>query len=160
MPDDDPEKWIQWRADQVTATVRKIVERARPLRPKLIVSAAVGADPVDAKRGKFQSYVEWLQKGYLDAVFLMGYTNDPAKFEKQAKGALAQKPAKGFMSAGVGTKYAPPIVLNEIGITRKLGLNGFAGFSYQGLFDKYQPRPVTDQLKAGPLAAKAVPPWR
>lgn len=159
-PDDDPEKWIQWRADQVTATVRKIVERARPARPKLIVSAAVGPDPTDAKRGKFQSYIEWLDKGYLDAVFLMGYTDKLEKFELQAKNAFSQKPAKGYMSAGVGTKYEPAIIAEEISISRKLGMNGFAGFSYLGLFNQHHPRPVADQLKAGPLAEPALPPWR
>ena len=46
-PDDDPERWFQWRADQVTATVRTIAERVRPIRRadgagarKLIISAA------------------------------------------------------------------------------------------------------------------------
>ena len=162
QPEDDPEKWFAWRADQVTAAVTKIAERVRPLRPKMIISAAVGADPVDSRRGKGQSYIEWLDKGLVDAVFLMGYTPDPQKFEKQCALAWAQKPARGYMSAGMGTKYEPDIVAKEIAAARKLGLSGFAAFSYAGLFDlkTHQSRAVAKALQSGAMAEPSIAPWQ
>jgi uncharacterized lipoprotein YddW (UPF0748 family) len=163
QPDDDPEKWMQWRADQVTATVQKMGQLIRSARPQAIITAAVGADPADSRRGKAQSYVEWMDKRLVDGVFLMGYTDDPAKFEKQTRHALSHKPSKGFMSAGMGLTAGPEIVIKEIETTRNLSLSGFAYFSYNKLFDTsadHKPRPIADKLKAGVLSAKAALPWR
>jgi uncharacterized lipoprotein YddW (UPF0748 family) len=162
-PEDDPEKWFAWRADQVTATVQKIRERVRAARPKAVLSAAVGVDADDARRNKGQSYIEWLDKGWVEAVFLMGYTPDPMAFEKQCAKAWSQYPKKGYMCAGVGTKYAPKVVRQEIEIAQKLGMHGFAGFSYLPLVDvskDHKLRVTVDEMKAGPMREKVSTPWR
>ena len=162
-PDDDPDEWFQWRADQVTATVKTIADRVRPIRrDKLVISAAVGADPEDSKIGKGQDYLTWLERGTVDGVFLMGYTDDVEKFTKQCKGVVAKRPKTGFVAAGIGLRYEPKVVLDELGITRKLGLDGFAGFSYGRLFatsGEHKPRPLADNIKSGPLRERAVVPW-
>ena len=167
-PDDDPQQWFQWRADQVTETVKTIAERVRPLRGggaetrKLIISAAVGADPQDSKLGKGQDYLTWMERGTVDGVFLMGYTDDLEKFTKQCSGVLAKRPKQGFVAAGIGTRYDPGIVLAEVAITRKLGLDGFAGFSYGPLFRGQNGRRVSetaDNLKEDALSAPATTPW-
>jgi len=173
-PDDDPNKWFEWRAAQVTATVKTIADRVRPIRAgtgagagargkKLIISAAVGADPEDSKLGKGQDYLAWMRQGTVDGVFLMGYTDDVDKFTKQCKGVIAKRPAgKGFVAAGVGVRAAADVVAEEIEITRKLGLDGFAAFSYAPLFPGSDGRATgetADKLKAGALATPATPPW-
>jgi uncharacterized lipoprotein YddW (UPF0748 family) len=165
-PDDDPERWFQWRADQVTATVKTIAERVRPIRGagtrNLIISAAVGADPEDSRRGKGQDYLTWMQQRTIDGVFLMGYTDVLEKFTKQCSGVVAKRPKHGFVAAGIGTRFEPKIVLAEIGMTRKLGLDGFAAFSYGPLFGGGKARAAgetADKLKEGPLATRAATPW-
>jgi uncharacterized lipoprotein YddW (UPF0748 family) len=167
-PDDDPDKWFEWRAAQVTATVKTIADRVRPIRDaggkkKLIVSAAVGADPADSKLGKGQDYLTWMEQGTVDGVFLMGYTDDLEKFAKQCKGVIATRPAKrGFVAAGIGMRAGADVVAEEIAITRQLDLDGFAGFSYGGLFPESVGRAAgetADKLKKGALAAKAATPW-
>jgi uncharacterized lipoprotein YddW (UPF0748 family) len=163
-PDDDESKWFQWRADQVTSTVETIADRVRPIRgAKLIISAAVGADPIDSKLGKGQDYFTWMDRGTVDGVFLMGYTDDLEKFTTQRKVVVEKRPKKGFVAAGVGLRAEPDIVLEEIAITRKLGLDGFAGFSYGPLFGAGKGRPASetaDKLKEGALTTKAATPWR
>jgi uncharacterized lipoprotein YddW (UPF0748 family) len=157
-PDDDPEKWIQWRADQVTSTVRKISDCTRPIRQPLIISAAVGADPEDSKRGKAQSYVEWLEKGYVDAVFTMGYTPDVEKFRSQVQKVLSSRPSRSYVAAGIGTRPGATVVAEQIEITRTLKTDGFAGFSYGSLFGSRN-RQQHQRLKTGPLSSKAPLPW-
>jgi len=182
-PDDDADKWFEWRAAQVTATVKLIADRVRPIaggassgsgsgggggggageQRKLIISAAVGADPVDSKTGKGQDYLTWMKQGTVDGVFLMGYTDDIEKFTRQCNGVIAARPVKqGFVAAGIGVRYEPKIVLEEIAITRKLGLDGFAAFSYGPLFEDEKGRPRSenaDKLKEAALATKAATPW-
>jgi len=166
-PDDEPDRWFEWRAAQVTATVKMIADRVRPIRDSagkknLIISAAVGADPIDAKLGKGQDYLTWMEQGTVDGVFLMGYTDDIEKFTKQCAGVVAKRPGKGFVAAGIGVRFDAKIVLDEIGITRKLGLDGFAAFSYGPLFGRGNRRPTgetADKLKEAALATKASTPW-
>ena len=165
-PDDDPDKWFEWRAKQVTATVKTIADRVRPLRAdakKLIISAAVGADPQDSKLGKGQDYYTWLDSGVVDGVFLMGYTDDLEKFTKARRAIADSRPKKGFIAAGVGLRADPAIVVEEVRIARKLGLEGFAGFSYGALFrggnDRHASK-TADKLKEAMLSSPVSPPWR
>ena len=167
-PDDDPQRWFAWRAAQVTATVKTIADRVRPTRSggarRLIISAAVGADPVDSARGKGQDYLAWMEQGTVDGVFLMGYTDDLEKFTKQCNDVIARRPAnKGFISAGIPTRAGAEVVAAEIEITRKLGLDGFAAFSHAPLFRQSAGRAAgetADKLKAGALTTRAATPWR
>ena len=156
----DPAKWAQWRADQITETTRKISERVRKVRPNLIISAAVMADPDDAKATKYQSYVEWMQKGYLDAAITMNYTDNNNTFAQRSRMLLSKRPKRGWVVPGMslGTKQ----VQQQIGIARDLRADGFACFAYARLFDRdsgHAPRPLAQELLKGPLAQKAQPTW-
>jgi uncharacterized lipoprotein YddW (UPF0748 family) len=160
-PDLDPAKWAQWRADQITETVRKISERVRKIRPNLIISAAVMADPDDAKATKYQSYVEWMQKGYLDAAITMNYTPDNELFTKRSRMLLNQRPKRGWVVPGMGLNTDK--VTQQIQITRNLRADGFAGFAYARLFDRdknHAPRPLSQELLKGPMAQEAKVGWR
>lgn len=157
----NPERWAQWRADQVTETVRKIHERVRKHRPNLIISAAVMADPDDAKATKYQSYVEWMTKGYLDAAITMNYTDDNQRFTQRSRMLLNQRPKRGWVVPGMGLNHEK--VVEQIVITRNLRTDGFACFAYARLFDRdkdHTPRPLAQQLLKGPMATKAQVNWR
>jgi uncharacterized lipoprotein YddW (UPF0748 family) len=173
-PDDDSNKWFAWRAAQVTATVKTIADRVRPIRAgasggggsgrkRLIISAAVGADPEDSRLGKGQDYLAWMEQGTINGVFLMGYTDEVEKFTKQCSGVMAKRPTgKGFVAAGIPTRAAADVVAAEIDVTRKLGLDGFAAFSYSPLFPESSGRAAgetADKLRKGALATKAETPW-
>jgi uncharacterized lipoprotein YddW (UPF0748 family) len=156
----DPPRWAQWRADQITAATRKISERVRKIRPNLIISAAVMADPDDAKATKYQSYVEWMQKGYLDAAVTMNYTPDNEVFTRKSRMLLNQRPKRGWVVPGMS--LGTDKVAEQIGITRNLKTDGFACFAYARLFDRdngHVPRPLAQKLVEGPLAQKAQPVW-
>lgn len=159
-PELDPAKWAQWRADQITETTRKISERVRKVRPNLIITAAVMADPDDAKATKYQSYVEWMQKGYLDAAITMNYTDNTNTFTQRSKVLLSQRPPRGWVVPGMslGTDQ----VHQQIQVTRDLKADGFACFAYARLFDRnngHVARPLAQELLKGPMSQKAHPAW-
>jgi uncharacterized lipoprotein YddW (UPF0748 family) len=160
-PDLAPEKWAQWRADQITETTRKIAERVRKHRPNLIISAAVMADPDDAKATKYQSYVEWMAKGYLDAAITMNYTPNNEQFTQRSRMLLNKRPRRGWVVPGMS--LGTDKVVQQIGITRNLKTDGFACFAYARLFDRdnaHAPRPLAQELLKGPMAQKAQVVWR
>jgi uncharacterized lipoprotein YddW (UPF0748 family) len=159
-PELDPAKWAQWRADQITETVRKINDRVRKVRPNLIITAAVMADPDDAKATKYQSYVEWMAKGYLDAAITMNYTESNNTFAQRSKVLLGQRPKRGWVVPGMslGTDQ----VGQQIQIARDLRADGFACFSYARLFDRdngHAPRPLAQELRKGAMSQKAQTTW-
>ena len=161
-PDADPAAWSKWRADQVTATVRQIAQRVRPLRPDLIISAAVGADPDDARNGKYQDYVQWLDKGYLDAAITMNYVADMDKFTARAKLLLEHRPARGLIAQGLGMGNPQATLEKQVALVRALGADGMSAFSSARLFDRkagYAATAVGRWIGAGPFDKAAVLPW-
>jgi uncharacterized lipoprotein YddW (UPF0748 family) len=162
-PDDDPEKWVEWRNEQVTATVRQIHERVRAHRPELIISAAVVADPADARATKYQDYVHWMEQGYIDAAIPMNYTGDNDLFRQRTQMLLDRRPARGYVLPGMSLGHAVERVQEQIGIVRELPVDGFSGFAYSHLFDRdnrHVPKPPVQELARTVMRQKAAVSWR
>lgn len=162
-PDLDPDAWIKWRAEQITEVTRKISERVRELKPDIIISAAVMADPVDAYKTKMQDYVTWVEKGYLDAAITMNYTNDNKTFTNRCKALLDRRPERGWIVPGMNFGNDAETIRAQVEITRELGADGFAGFAYSHLFDRdndHSPQPLAKELAQGLIPDKAVTPWK
>ncbi|MDT8339916.1 MAG: family 10 glycosylhydrolase [Longimicrobiales bacterium] len=132
-PRENPDLWDGWRERQVTETllaVREVVRRA-PGRP--LLTAAVFADPVDALRGRFQDWGEWLAGGWVDAVAPMAYTPDEARFADLMQAARRADRAGGGRRvwAGVGL-YRTDLegAARMVGLARGAGAAGVVLFSY------------------------------
>ncbi len=161
-PDLDPERWVDWRAEQISETVRKIDERVRSHRPGLVVSAAVMADPHDARQTKFQDYLRWMQRGHLDVAVTMNYTGNDETFRQRSQMLLEARPQQGLAVVGMSLAHEPEQVVRQIEMTRELGTDGFACFAYSRLFDRdagHKPRELSRVLREGPLARGAKLPW-
>lgn len=161
-PDLDPEAWIKWRADQITTITRKVSEQVRALRPNLIISAAVMADPVDAYKTKLQDYVTWMEQGYLDAAITMNYTKNNETFTERCQALLQRRPERGWVVPGISLGIDPQTIQSQIDITADLRTDGFAGFAYSHLFDRdedHQPKPLAEQLKSIFAGQSPETPW-
>lgn len=130
---ENPELWDSWRESQVTATLRAVrtVVDAAPGEP--LLTAAVFADPVDARRGRFQDWPEWLAGGWVDAVAPMAYTPDDARFADLMEAARRADAAAGGRRvwAGVGI-YQTDLegAVRKVDLARAAGAAGFVLFSY------------------------------
>jgi uncharacterized lipoprotein YddW (UPF0748 family) len=161
-PDASPEAWIQWRCDQITATVRQTRERVDAVRPGVIISAAVMPNPQDAHDTKYQDYIPWMEDGLLDCAMTMGYTASAELFRTRTENLMWQRPSQGYVVPGLSFGNGPGPAIAEIEIARELGGDGFAGFAYSSLFDRnngHIRRPLADALAEGPLAEPAPRPW-
>jgi uncharacterized lipoprotein YddW (UPF0748 family) len=111
----DPD-WVNWRRDQVTATVQKIRDAVRAVRPNAQISAGAvtfGAPPASrddymAKStpytGVLEDWVGWSEKGLIDANVLMDFKRAEDRtvdFEGWQNFALKNK-GKAKVVIGVG----------------------------------------------------------
>lgn len=130
---ENPELWDAWREGQVTASVQAVRAAVDGAPGSPILTAAVFADPVDALRGRFQNWPEWLAAGWVDAVAPMAYTPDDDRFADLMEAARrADTRAAGRrVWAGVGIYQTdPPGAARKVDLARAAGTAGFVLFSY------------------------------
>lgn len=139
-------RWDQFRRDQVTALVERIVTGVRQRKPKVLVSAAVFADDQDAYLRRFQDWKLWAERGLLDVLCPMAYTVESDVFKRQIA------TARGFsfgrqVWAGIGA-YRQPVsgTLEKIETARRIGADGIVLFSYDSLSRPSEINPAGDYL--------------
>ena len=162
-PDLDPNAWIKWRAAQITEVTRKVSERVRKHKPDIIISAAVMADPEDAYKTKMQDYVTWMEKGYLDVAITMNYTSNNETFINRCKALLERRPDRGWIVPGMNLGNNAKTIRTQVGITEKLGADGFSGFAYSHLFDRnddHKPKPLAEELVQDLKPERIDTPWK
>jgi uncharacterized lipoprotein YddW (UPF0748 family) len=76
------QKWAEFRAAGVTELVRNVYRRAKAIRPKAEVTAAVFT-PLAAAKRVCQDWPGWLREGIIDYVVPMAYTMDTADLGRQ-----------------------------------------------------------------------------
>jgi uncharacterized lipoprotein YddW (UPF0748 family) len=155
-PEDDPQAWTNWRANQLTRLVADIRAAVRAQRPGATLTAAVVRNPQAAAEQYFQDADLWLRSGLVDALYPMAYTDKLADFEadigayRQALDTPRQGPAAGGrIIPGLGIyKHATAAVLRaQLARCQDWG-GDFAVFSYESLFPSHQDR------QTGPSAAE------
>jgi uncharacterized lipoprotein YddW (UPF0748 family) len=81
-PQSDPEAWNDWRTEQVNTLVADIHAMVRDENPRAVLSSAAGSVRERALH-HFQDARAWMERGHIDAVFLMNYTPDVELFDKR-----------------------------------------------------------------------------
>ena len=100
LPDQQPDLWKRWRADQVTALVKSIRQMTLDLRPGLILSAAVGSEPSGPTGQHLRDSLGWAKAGLFDALFPMNYTSDPELFASRVE-AWSRVPTDSRIVTGI-----------------------------------------------------------
>jgi len=100
-PDEDPQAWDDWRANQVTRLVGEIRVMLRQRRPTATLTAAVWRDPQVGYRRFLQNSIAWLRTGLVDAVMPMAYTDSDAAFVQDIRRFQALAPRKRIIP-GIG----------------------------------------------------------
>jgi len=149
-PDRAPRLWNEWRTEQVTRLVRDIRATVRQVKPRVKLTAAVGASPQRAKRAHFQDTPAWIAEGLVDAVFPMNYASSIEEFNRrQAWWSVARLPVP-VVTGIMFDKRSPGLVSQQIAQTTRTG-GHFAAFAYNSLFERLEAsgRPARDKQSAG-----------
>jgi uncharacterized lipoprotein YddW (UPF0748 family) len=128
------EQWQDFRRRQITEVVAAVSGGAKKIRPDIKISAAVFRNwPVD-RNSVGQDWKLWCDRGYLDFVCPMDYTDSSSHFNRMVAQQLTwvgKVPC--FPGIGLSTWSDPSDIcklIEQINVTRKLGTGGFTIFNY------------------------------
>lgn len=126
-------QWLDFKADQVTALIRKVRTVTRNHQPNLILSVAVKPDPSEALFQNGQDWVRWINEDLVDVVAPMMYSTSDRKIQKQAA-LLSRLVPKHRVWPGISV-YNQSLASAEskIQTLRETGFNGVSIFSYNSL---------------------------
>jgi uncharacterized lipoprotein YddW (UPF0748 family) len=132
--------YADWRREQITKLVKAVSEEARKIKPSIKISAAVFQDYPNCREYVGQDWKLWVEKGYLDFVCPMDYTDSNEKFESLVRNQKEIIKGKIPFYPGIGAFIIPvEQVLQQIEIARGLGADGFIIFNYDTRLVEYLP---------------------
>lgn len=128
------EKWLDFRRLQITTVVAAIAQRAKKIRPDIKISAAVFRNwPVD-RNTIGQDWKLWCDRGFLDFVCPMDYTDSSSHFQNMIEqqltwaGNVPCYPGIGLTVWSNSSDICK--LIEQIDITRRLDTGGFTIFNY------------------------------
>ena len=128
------EKWLDFRREQITTIVAAVAEGARKIKPEIKISAAVFRNwPVD-RNTVGQDWKLWCERGYLDFVCPMDYTDSNSQFQRMVEQQLTwtgKVPCYPGIGLSVWTDSTDICkLIEQISLTRQLATGGFTIFNY------------------------------
>jgi len=126
--------WLDWRRGNITTVVKAVSEQARAVKPGLKLSAAVFRNWSTDRDHVGQDWKLWCDKGWLDFVCPMDYTENDMQFEnwvKRQKEWTGRTPCyPGIGASATRLSLGADRVIGQIQITRRRQAGGFVIFNY------------------------------
>lgn len=142
-----PDRWAQFRRDQVTEVVERIYHGIKARKPHVLLTAAVFADDENASNARFQDWKLWLDRGILDGICPMAYTSDTETFKRQIEKALSYSMGHQIW-AGIGAyQINVESAIEKIELARRIGVEGEVLFSYGAMVKPSPTNPSADYLE-------------
>jgi uncharacterized lipoprotein YddW (UPF0748 family) len=154
------DQYRDWRAAQITRLVETVSREARKIRPGVKISAAVFGDYPSCRDSVGQEWPLWAQRGYVDFLCPMDYTDDDERFtkwiqsQKKLVGDVPLYPGIGA-TASRSTLTADRVV-GQIQIARSLGAEGFTVFN----LSEQTAKAILPGVRASAGRTPATPPHR
>ena len=133
--------WDKWKQNQVSRFMKRIYMEIKSFRPKLLVTAAVMANPEDAKDSYSQDWISWLKNGYLDYAFSMSYNYSNDSFKRAINNlndyALNKKIVLGIRAWKDDGNYPTSKIIRKVQIAHNYDFSGESLF-FHGSLSKYE----------------------
>ena len=133
---EDADSWTKWKEEQINNFVKEIYEELKKHAPHTLLSAAVIANPSEARYKYSQNWFQWLENGYIDLVFPMAYTTSDAALAGLYQiypEKYHQKIVPGLRSWSDDGTYRADKINSKIVLTKKYKFPGLAFYSYSGI---------------------------
>ncbi len=134
--------WTQYRSEQVNQFVARVAQELRPLRPRLVISAAVFPwKPVDRLNRIQQNWETWVAEGQVDWLIPMTYAPETSRFlqEKVQPALNSMGSSPGLFLPGVLIKNVTEgELLDQLQAVRDLPAGGFSLFAAEHLNLKHE----------------------
>jgi uncharacterized lipoprotein YddW (UPF0748 family) len=130
--------WAEWRAQRVSELVSRCHDLTKAAKREL--SAAVFAGYPDTNLYQGQDWVDWAEKGIIDYIFPMSYTNSTREVRMRTRSHRALLGNKvqlwEGLAKGLGTQHIDRKVrIDQIDACRQEGAEGFVLFCYPSISD-------------------------
>ncbi len=134
------EKWLQWKADQLSLFGKTLYQDVKKIKPNCLVTWAPSIYPW-SKEQYLQDWPKWLKEGYADYIIPQLYRYKIDAYEKILYELDAQVPAElkhrvfpGILtSLGDGYQSSRELTDQMIQLNRKHGYNGEVFFYFETL---------------------------
>jgi len=125
----------EWRREQITRLVRAMREAVDERKKAIKISAAVFQNYPSCSSSVGQDWVSWIEKGYLDFVCPMDYTNSLSTFQTLVTTQMGYVAGRAPVYPGIGTSSSqsgltPDRAIAQMLVARQLGAEGFVLFVY------------------------------
>lgn len=149
--------WIKFRERQVNTFVQRIAIQTRSIRPRAVISAAVGQYPPEARVQLLQNWPNWAANKWVDLLVPMSYETDDARFGRLTSRQREAVDSYALLAEGIGVfvQKDPAQTVAQIGISRQMGAFGQVLFAAS-----YMGSSQFAALKCGPYARAAALPFR
>jgi uncharacterized lipoprotein YddW (UPF0748 family) len=128
------ERWLKWRAGQVTRLVAEIRSDLRSIDRRIVFSAAVFPNCKTAPADVGQDWMAWCKSGLVDLVVPMFYSKDTGTVLRQLELAQKELPLDVILYAGLAVYNQPIASAVEKAIeVQRAGAGGVCFFPYDTL---------------------------
>ena len=130
--------WVDWRASRITEFVSRL--RKFTKKENMELSAAVFRSYSSARISQAQDWVRWAEKGIVDYLMPMNYTNNASTFKKLTKSHVGLVRSRVPIWEGIGNKssmseLSTQALAEQAQAARDLGAQGVVIFSYGSITD-------------------------
>jgi len=149
--------WNKFRERQVNTFVQRIALQTKALRPRAVISAAVGPYPPDARLQLMQNWPNWAANKWVDFVAPMSYSTDEGYFGRLIGRQTEAVRNSALLAEGIGMFMQKDTAQTsaQIGNSREMGALGQVMFSAS-----YCGAKQLDALRCGPYSKRACLPFR
>lgn len=131
------DRWVQYRADQVTTFVGQVYDMVKTDHPGVLLSTAVFPEQGKSFGDKKQDFNTWLARGYLDIITPMAYYDDIPTL-KSALEAMLPGLSACYCYAGISPTYhnlSNERVVQQMQTVIETGADGFVFFGSQSILN-------------------------
>ena len=130
--------WVEWRVSRLMQFVSRLREFTK--KEKMELSAAVFRSYSSARISQAQDWVKWAEKGIVDYLMPMNYTNDLSTFKKWTKSHVGLVRSRVTIWEGIGkkssmSKLSTQALAEQAQAARDLGTQGIVIFNYGAMTD-------------------------
>jgi uncharacterized lipoprotein YddW (UPF0748 family) len=143
VAEQDAESWLAWKEGVILEFINQLRRDLASCRRGLRLTAAVVDDPDKARQKYSQNWPTWLERGAVDAVYLMAYTPQTSRLDSLLQAQASSQKKKiivGLRGWDGDIGYTAGQIAEKLALVKQRRNGGFALFSYGGLVrDGYLP---------------------
>ena len=131
------DKYREFRRTHITRLVAAVHREARKARPDIVISAAVFRNWARHRHSVGQDWKLWVEKGYIDLVNPMDYTNSTERLAREVRDQVGWVDFRAPLAPGIGISSSASRMsrgsqlVEQIAAARGLGADGFTLFCFR-----------------------------